>query len=147
MNFRNITCFIPSAFHKFFLLRLMQDPNSNLDFFRSMEDLRNCRNVQEEYKRKEWIKEPLEKFRTRGKVRHAKRSLQSSTAQEERHLHVSYTDPTTYHCEIDFFPVIQTVLGPRDIFPRQLKLRFPSQFMFQFRLRFGSWTILSTIQN
>ena len=98
-------------FINFFLLPLKQDPNSNLDDFRSMEDLRHYRYLQEEYKRREWVKEPLEKFRTRGKVRHAKRSLQSSTAREERHLHVSLADPTT-HSEILTFPVTHTVLGP-----------------------------------
>ena len=66
-----------------------------------MEDLRHYRNVQEEYKRKEWFREPLEKFRTRGEVRHAKRSLQSSTTREERHLHVSVADPTTYNFSYD----------------------------------------------
>ncbi|KAF8802311.1 hypothetical protein BYT27DRAFT_6547352 [Phlegmacium glaucopus] len=54
---------------------------------KSMEDLRHYRDIQEEYKRMEWFKEPIEKVRTRGRVRHAKRSLQSSSSEEERHLH------------------------------------------------------------
>ncbi|PPQ97492.1 hypothetical protein CVT26_002721 [Gymnopilus dilepis] len=53
---------------------------------RSLQDLRSYRDTQDEYKSKEWYKQPVKKYRTRGRVRQAKRQLQSSIAAEGLHI-------------------------------------------------------------
>ena len=44
--------------------------------------------VQDEYKEKEWYREPTTKFKLRGRVREAKRRLQSSVSRERSHVDV-----------------------------------------------------------
>jgi hypothetical protein len=58
---------------------------------RSLKSLSDYRSVQEEYKGKEWYKEPISKFRLRGRVRETKRQVQSSVSQERTHVDVRCT--------------------------------------------------------
>jgi len=52
----------------------------------SLQDLNDYRDTQEEYKRTKWYRHPGEKIRSRGKVRNAKRQVQSSATRESRHV-------------------------------------------------------------
>ncbi|KAF8954311.1 hypothetical protein BDZ97DRAFT_490322 [Flammula alnicola] len=65
---------------------------------KSLQDLRHYRDTQEEYKQKEWFRDPIEKYHSRGRVRQAKRRVQSSATQEGRHVDVSTA--RTYLCQL-----------------------------------------------
>ncbi|PPQ97487.1 hypothetical protein CVT26_002716 [Gymnopilus dilepis] len=53
---------------------------------RSLQDLRQYKYVQDEYKSKEWYKQPAAKIHLRTKVRKAKRRVQSSVVEEGSHV-------------------------------------------------------------
>lgn len=89
--------------------------------YRSTENLQHYRSVQEEYKQKEWIKKPLQKAKTRRKVRQAKRALQNSSAQEECHVHVSVTYLAQH---IGLTTCVHNGIGSGGIFSFQFKLWF-----------------------
>jgi GATA zinc finger len=57
---------------------------------RSLKSLSVYRNAQEEYKAKDWYKEPVSKFRLRGRVRESKRQVQYSVSQERTHVDVRF---------------------------------------------------------
>jgi hypothetical protein len=57
---------------------------------RSLKSLVVYRNDQEEYKAKDWYKEPVSKFRLRGRVRESKRQVQYSVSQERTHVDVRF---------------------------------------------------------
>ena len=62
----------------------------NMLSFGSLNSLSVYRNAQEEYKAKEWYKEPVSKLRSRGRVRADKRQVQSFVSQERRHVDVRF---------------------------------------------------------
>ncbi|KAF8874212.1 kinase-like domain-containing protein, partial [Gymnopilus junonius] len=53
---------------------------------KTLEDLLNYKNVQDEYKSMEWYEQFFQKYRTRGRVRKAKRQVQSSIVKEGLHI-------------------------------------------------------------
>ena len=82
---------IPSTLPTLHVL-LSQLPNQSTAL-RSLKSLSVYRNTREEYKTKDWSKEPVSKFRLRGRVREAKRQVQSSVSQERTHVDVRFDGP------------------------------------------------------